>query len=192
MNSLSRLFLLASFSIVPSAGAVDFTTEIQPFLREKCFKCHSGPRAKKGVRYDDATELAKKIGDGEDAVIRPGKPEDSRIIVLASKGRDDPDAMPPQNRGEGLSQNELTLLKQWISEGAKFDAGSAPTPPTPAAPPKLLTWTNIEGNTLQAYFVKLDGSNVVLKKEDNSEFSYPMSQLSADSRKQATDAAKAP
>lgn len=195
MTPLSRLLLLASVSLSPSAWAVDFNTEIQPFLREKCFKCHSGPRAKNGVRFDDVETLAKFIGEGEKAKILPGKPAESRIMYLASKKRDDPDAMPPPGRGEGLSPAELTLLTQWITEGAKLQAGAAPTPaptPAPAAAPKLLSWTNIGGNTLMAYFVKLDGSSVILKKEDGSEFTYPMSQLSADSRKQATDAAKVP
>jgi hypothetical protein len=193
MKSLSRLLFFASVSMAPPAFAVEFTKDIQPFLREKCFKCHSGPRAKNGVRFDDVETLAKFIGEGEKAKIVPAKPAESRIMFLASKKRDDPDAMPPPGRGEGLSPGELTLLTQWISEGAKLDGGGAPTPTgTPAEPPKLLTWTNIEGNVLQAYFVRLDGSNVVLKREDGSEISYPMSQLSADSRKVATDSAKAP
>lgn len=194
MNSLSRLFLLASVTMAPPVYAVDFVKEIQPFLREKCFKCHSGPRAKNGVRFDDVATLSKFVGTHEDAKIIPGKPDESRIIFLASKRRDDPDAMPPTGRGEGLSPAELTLLRTWITEGARLDPGAAPaTPsPVPAGPPKLLTWTNVEGKTLQAYFVRLEGSSVVLKTDDRGEFAYPMSQLSGESRKLATDAAKAP
>ncbi|MBL9153898.1 MAG: hypothetical protein JNK37_15505 [Verrucomicrobiales bacterium] len=194
MKALSRLLLLATVSAAPEVFAVDFTKEVQPFLREKCFKCHSGPRAKNGVRFDDTATLAKFIGTHEDAKIIPGKPDESRIIFLASKRRDDPDAMPPTGRGEGLSPGELTLLRNWITEGAKLEGGeAAPAPaPTPDQPPKLLTWTNIEGRQLQAYFVRLDGSSVVLKTDERGEFPYPMSQLSADSRKQATDLAKAP
>ena len=52
---------------------------------------------------------------------------------------------------------------------------------------KVYAWSNTDGKKLQAGFVRLEGTNVVLKKEDGTEFSYPMSSLSADSRKQAKD-----
>lgn len=191
MNSLTRLAFAASLFSGSSAAAlaVDFESEVQPILREKCFKCHSGPRAKKGIRYDDAETLAEFIGDGEDAVIKPGKPNESLFVELASLPRDDSGAMPPPQRGEGLSIPELNLIKKWIEEGASLEKGEASMPATTAATeePKLLSWTNVEGNSLQAYFVRLEGSSVVLKKEDGSEFSYPMSKLAVDSRKQATD-----
>ncbi|MCB1230814.1 MAG: hypothetical protein KDN19_11135 [Verrucomicrobiae bacterium] len=184
----TRFFLLALIT-APAAGyAVDFESEIQPIMKEKCFKCHSGPKAKKGLRYDDADTLAEFIGDDEDAVITPGKPEESKLIKLASLPRDDSHAMPPPQRGEGLSLTELALFKKWIAEGASLEKGETSTPaPTTTEEPKLLSWTNTEGNSLEAFFVRLEGSSVVLKKADGSEFSYPMSKLSVDSRKQATD-----
>ncbi len=192
MKSLAR-YALATIALSgsPAALAVDFESEVQPIMREKCFKCHSGPRAKKGIRYDDAETLAEFIGEHEDAVIKPGKPDESLLVELASLPRDDSHAMPPPQRGEGLSIPELALIKKWIEEGASLEKGE-PSAPAPAAmeEPKLLTWTNTDGNSLQAFFIRLDGGNVVLKKEDGSEFSYPMSKLSIDSRKQASDLGK--
>lgn len=183
LASLSFTALLAS-----SAQAVDFKTDVQPILREKCFKCHSGPRAKKGIRYDDADTLAKFIGDHEKAVIVPGKPLDSLLVKLAGLPRNNTDAMPPPQRGDGLTIPEMAVIKDWITEGAKLEGADEPDPaPTTTDPPELLKWTNTDGNTLEAYYVKMDGSNVVLKKADGSEFSYPMSKLSLESRKQASD-----
>lgn len=173
-----------------SAQTVDFKKDVEPILRAKCFKCHSGPRAKKGIRYDDKDTLAKFIGDHEKAVIVPGKPLDSLAVKLASLPRNDSDAMPPPRRGDGMTIPEMATFKQWITEGAKLDSaeGTAPDPaPSTTVPPKLLNWTNTDGNTLQAFFVRLEGSNVVLKKEDGSEFSYPMSKLSIESRKQVSE-----
>jgi hypothetical protein len=114
---------------------------------------------------------------------------DSLLVKLAGLARNDTDAMPPPTRGEGMTVTELTLIKKWITEGAKLEstASDEPTPAPTTEPPKLLSWTNTDGNELQAFFVKMDGSSVVLKKEDGSEFSYPMSKLSIDSRKQATE-----
>lgn len=192
MTLITRLAFLPFFLGSPAAFAVDFASEIQPIMREKCFKCHSGPRAKKGIRYDDAETLAGFIGEHEKAVIKPGKPEDSLLVQLASLPRDDSHAMPPPQRGEGLSIPELTLIKQWITEGASLEKGAATeTETAPAMEPKLLTWTNTEGQSLQAYFVRSDGANVILKKETGEEFSYPMSKLSLDSRKLATDQSQA-
>ncbi len=189
MNFLARLAFVTLSAGAAPVMAVDFATEVQPIMKEKCFKCHSGPKAKKGIRYDDAETLANFIGEEDDDVIRPGKPEESRLIKLASLPRDDSDAMPPPQRGDGLSIPELAIIRQWIAEGAKLEGGEPSTPaPAPATvEPKLLSWTNTEGNSLEAYFVKLDGNSVVLRKEDGAEFTYPMSQLSLDSRKQATD-----
>ncbi|MCB1063478.1 MAG: hypothetical protein KDN20_11230 [Verrucomicrobiae bacterium] len=192
MNFFFRFSLLTLSTVAPSALAVDFATEVQPIMKEKCFKCHSGPKSKKGIRYDDAETLANFIGDEDDDVIKPGKPDESLLIKLASLPRDDSHAMPPPQRGEGLSIPELSTIKQWIAEGAKLEGGEPTTPaPTPTTEaPKMLTWTNTEGKSLEAFFVKLDGNSVVLRKEDGSEFAYPMSQLSIDSRKLANDQAK--
>ena len=184
-RALAALSLSALFA--DPAVAVDFKTEVEPILREKCFKCHSGPRAKKGIRYDDPDTLAKFIGDHEKAVIVPGKPLDSLLVKLAGLPRNNTDAMPPPQRGDGLTIPEMAVIKNWITEGAKLESSEDDPAPTTAEPPKLLSWTNTDGNTLQAYYVKMDGANVVLRKEDGAEFSYPMSKLSLESRKQATD-----
>ena len=162
MNFFFRFSLLTLSTVAPSALAVDFATEVQPIMKEKCFKCHSGPKSKKGIRYDDAETLANFIGDEDDDVIKPGKPDESLLIKLASLPRDDSHAMPPPQRGEGLSIPELSTIKQWIAEGAKLEGGEPTTPaPTPTTEaPKMLTWTNTEGKSLEAFFVKLDGNSV--------------------------------
>ena len=35
------------------AGAVDFFKQVQPILEAKCFGCHTGGKAKGGLRLDD-------------------------------------------------------------------------------------------------------------------------------------------
>ena len=190
-------FFLPAFAItvttligLPQAHAVDFDKDIEPILRKKCFKCHSGPRAKAGLRMDNLTYLAKKIGTEEDMPIHPGHPEKSLLVKFASLPRSDTNAMPPPRRGEGLSAVELGAIKTWITEGASLESkeGEPDSTDEPAADMnKMHAWSNTDGKTLQAGFVRLDGTNVVLKKEDGTEFSYPMSSLSADSRMLAKD-----
>lgn len=186
-----RVFAATSclFAFGGAAEGLDFKNDVQPILREKCFKCHSGPRAKSKLRYDEEKYFADRIGEGEDAVVVPGKPEMSKLIKLTSLARTNTDAMPPPNRGEGLSATEMSLIKQWIAEGARLEPGGATeTPgdaPAMAEAPKLYSWTNNKGQVIQAYFVRKEGRDIVLKKEDGAEFSYPVTSLDPASRDQA-------
>ncbi len=188
---LLSLFCLAAIClfITPSASqAVDFKEDVQPIFKKKCYKCHSGPRAKGKLRYDDADKLATRIGTEEDDVFFPGDPAKSLAIIKAALPRTDTDAMPPPNRGDALNSTELGILKKWVMEGAKVESGEAPgDTPAPTEPSaemsKVHDWTNTAGKTLRASFVSSDGKSVRLKKEeDGSEFDYPMSSLNQASR----------
>lgn len=189
-RSFVPFLILAAFSL--PAFAVDYQEEIRPILNDKCFKCHSGPRAKGKLRMDQESYFSKRIG-GDDPVIVPGNPGNSLLAVKAGLPRSDGDAMPPppaRERGaEPLTDVELNLVKQWIAEGASFEAGAAPVPTSAEEPgsmePQLLDWTNTAGNSLKAYFVAFNGTDVKLRKEDGSEFVYPAAQLSAESQEQA-------
>jgi hypothetical protein len=175
--------------------AVDFKEEVRPILNKKCFKCHTGPKAKGGLRMDSEDDFSKRIG-GDDPVIIPGDPAKSLLSVKAGLPATDGEAMPPppaRERGaEPMTSGELNIVRQWITEGAKFSAGAAgattaPAPAAPAAPAgamkaEIRTWTNSAGAALQASFVALTGANVTLKKEDGTQFDYPLANLSAESQ----------
>jgi hypothetical protein len=57
-----------------------------------------------------------------------------------------------------------------------------------AVPGGSLPWTNTDGITIQAEFVRLDGQSVVIRK-DGKEFTLRLAQLSTKSRQQALDLA---
>ena len=198
MSAISRFRLIcfglaACFSLLApvAARAVDFDKEIYPVLRSKCFKCHSGPKAKKGLRFDDKRTL-KEFIDGEDKVIVTGKPLESLMLQKARLPRDDTDAMPPPRRGDPLSSDELRLVAKWIELGAKLEAGEdvadGDTKPdmkegdAPAASNTVHTWVNTEGNQVKAGFVRLDEASVVLLLESGKEYPYPLSKLSPESQ----------
>ncbi|MEX2581337.1 MAG: c-type cytochrome domain-containing protein [Verrucomicrobiales bacterium] len=186
------IFAVAILCSANLATAVDFREEVRPILNEKCFKCHSGPRAKGKLRMDEDDYFVKRIG-GEDPVIVPGDSAQSLLAIKAGLPRSDGDAMPPppaRARGaEPMTAAELNLVKQWIAEGANLEPGE-PTPTTsdtsgeesPAMSDQLHTWTNTAGNSLEAAFVSLEGANVKLRKSDGSEFSYPVANLDANSQ----------
>lgn len=110
--------LLASSGTASAAGKLQFNRDIRPILSDKCFHCH-GPDSKKreaDLRLDDREAAIK------DGHITPGIPDKS--MVLERILSDDPDeAMPPPKSKLGkLTPAEIATLKQWISEGAEYEA----------------------------------------------------------------------
>lgn len=197
---IPSFFALAmSGFVLETARAVDYHEEIRPILNKKCFKCHTGPKSKGGLRMDSPEDFAKRIG-GDDPLIIPGDPSKSILTIKAGLPRTDGDAMPPppaRERGaEAMTGVELDLVKKWVSLGAKFEAGeTAPAAPTAtaetapaagaapmAAAGAMQTWTNSAGVSLQAAFVSLSGTSVTLKKDDGSQFEYPLANLNPESQ----------
>ena len=189
LHALSLAIPLLGHSL--SSHAVDYEEEIRPILNEKCFKCHSGPRAKGKLRMDSEDNFSDRIG-GDDPVILPGDAAGSLLAIKAGLPRDDGDAMPPppaRARGaEAMTSVELNLVKQWIALGAKFEPGEisetvAPTEsPEAAMANEMRDWTNFEGNNVKAAFIRLEGTNVIIRLENGTEIPYALDKLSAESQ----------
>ena len=183
--------------IAPPAFAVDFKKDVEPILRTNCYKCHG--RDEKGeLRMDDLERFAARIGEGtfrdDDIVIVPGKPEESEVIIKVTRPYEHEDRMPPPRRGEPLTGAQIATLKAWIKEGASFEEGASTPPPSePAMPDKnaIQIWTSSGGQTMKAYFVKVDGANVVLKSEAGVEKPFPISIFSDESKELIAKMAKA-
>jgi hypothetical protein len=120
----------------PAEGdGVSFTKQVAPILVAKCSNCHI--RMKKGgLSMATFADLMK--GSDSGTVFKPGKGEGSTLIDLLRSGD-----MP---RGGGpLQADEIDLISQWVTAGAKFDGPSetaplsagtpAGAPPAPAAAP---------------------------------------------------------
>jgi hypothetical protein len=186
---LFSLFAAGSFAAVPAHAALDFEKDVRPLLAGSCFKCHSGSSAKKGFQMDKPEEIAKKIGP--DGYIVPGKPQASEVIHRISLPMDDPDRMPPPNRGvKALTEDQVKILAQWILEGAVVGGAAAPSPapaaPMAAADSKVLhQWQRTTGTPFSAYFVKLDGANIVLRSEAGQERAFPADFFSPESQELA-------
>ncbi|MDZ4289788.1 MAG: DUF1553 domain-containing protein [Prosthecobacter sp.] len=120
-----RLFnhvLHGVFALVLSAAAgaekLHFNKDIRPILSENCFFCH-GPDAKK--READL-RLDTFAGATADGAIVPGNPEKSEIIVRMT-AHDPDDHMPPaKSKLPDITPEQVATLKQWIREGAKYEA----------------------------------------------------------------------
>jgi hypothetical protein len=97
---------------------VDFSKEIKPIFEASCIKCHGRGKDKGGLRLDTRETLLKG-GDSGLAVI-PGKSAESLLIALV-QGFDADSIMP--KKGSRLTPEQIGLLRAWIDQGLRWDAG---------------------------------------------------------------------
>jgi len=135
------LLLLASCtqSSLDSSERVDYNWHIKPILSDRCYKCH-GPddRARKAdLRLDiQSNAYGVSRGDSTRQIIVPGNADASILIEHISS--DDPKRrMPPPESNLSLSEQEITLIQQWIDQGAEWKPHWAFTPPVQATPPQV-------------------------------------------------------
>jgi hypothetical protein len=107
----------------PPDGTIDFKRDVYPLLRDRCFKCHSGPNSKSGARLDFRPELLGESNGRPLAV--PGKSGESRVLRLVSAAADDDTKMPPT--GRRLSSAEVAVLRTWIDQGVAWDEALLPS-----------------------------------------------------------------
>ena len=99
----------------------------------------------------------------------------------------DPDRMPPPRRGDPVTSSGKRKLVAWIQAGAKLDETAPAEMPTetadePAPDLKALhEWVSTSGKSMKAYFVRIEGSNLVLRSESGQEKAFPGSAFSKDS-----------
>ncbi|MFT5499372.1 MAG: hypothetical protein ACI9TH_004787, partial [Kiritimatiellia bacterium] len=119
-----------------SAGEpLRFNQDIRPILSDHCFACHGfdAKKRKADLRLDVA-ESAFADHDGVRAIV-PGKVEESALWERIQSSDDD-DIMPPPDFHKPLSPTEKATLKQWIGEGAPYEAHWAFVKPRKADVPQ--------------------------------------------------------
>src|SRR3954471_15618449 len=114
--------LLSAHAVrVAQPGSVSFPNDIDPILERSCRSCH-GDTAPMG-KLDLSTRESLLRGGTRGADLVPGNAEESRLYRRVA-GLEQP-AMPA--KGAPLTPKEIDALKQWIDEGARWDAAPAPT-----------------------------------------------------------------
>jgi hypothetical protein len=116
---------------------LDFNRDIRPILSDNCFACH-GPDEKQRMaklRFDVKEGAFSKPG-----VIIPGDAAGSRLVQRVSAA-DKELRMPPPISGRTLTDNQITLLRRWVDEGAKWETHWAYLPPKRPELPKVANTT---------------------------------------------------
>jgi hypothetical protein len=98
---------------VNDGGNNKFSATVEPiFKNSTCYDCHDGTGDEKVKGKFDLTK-----SDSVMNAIEPGKPDESEIIVRLTD-KDDP--MPPEGKGDMLSESDIGKVKAWIAAGGKF------------------------------------------------------------------------
>ncbi len=118
-------------SISLSQDSVDYNIHIRPILSDRCFKCH-GPDAnmrKANLRLDTREGAMAALKDNPNAhVIVPGDADQSEVFRRVSSN-DTSEVMPPPKSNLSLTKSEITLIRKWIEQGAKYKPHWAFIPP---------------------------------------------------------------
>ncbi|HCA51115.1 MAG TPA: hypothetical protein DEP12_11995, partial [Planctomycetaceae bacterium] len=114
MLKTSIITLALLISSVVQAQTVDFKSDIQPILENRCWDCHSADAQEGDLRLDQRLGMLRGGGSGIAAIV-PGKPDQSYLLDVISHR--DPDLkMPPES--DRIPEKEINLLTQWIQQGA--------------------------------------------------------------------------
>ena len=101
---------------VRTEAAIGFEENIRPILEENCWHCHGEDEQESGLRLDRRA-LMLRGGDYGLPTLVPGHPEKSYLMEVVEH-RDPDMAMPPDE--DKLPEQQIDLLRQWITEGAKW------------------------------------------------------------------------
>ena len=115
------LTLAVASSALAQAPVVDYSRDIKPILKERCFACHGALKHKAGLRLDTGAML-RRGGDGGPAVVA-GKVAGS-LLVERITSQDDAQRMPAE--GKPLTAEQIARIKTWIEQGASSPENEQP------------------------------------------------------------------
>lgn len=128
--------LLGPLELTRGENRIDFARDIRPILNAKCTGCHGGVKQAGGVSFVYKGQVVNFEGETGNKVVTPGDPDASELFFRITLPADDVDRMPPaEEHPKGLTEEEITLIRQWISEGAGWTGHwSFEKPAKPAVP----------------------------------------------------------
>lgn len=134
-----QLLLLFGLGLVHTellvAQTIDFDRDIRPIFSNHCYACH-GPDAetrKADLRLDlEASLFAVR----DEPLVTPGNIKNSQLIHRITS-KDDAEKMPPTDFLKPLSADQISLLEQWVKQGAAWKDHWAWTAPKRPSIPKL-------------------------------------------------------
>jgi ankyrin repeat protein len=118
-------------TLFTQTSKVEFSRDVQPILRERCYSCHGSSQQMQGLRLDlRRVAMPNRVGANRASIV-PGNSAASPVY-LKLIGKQAGLQMPPDG---ALSAEQINLIKTWIDQGADWpDALSGDAPQTIADP----------------------------------------------------------
>ncbi len=95
-----------------------YDQDVLPVFKQHCTNCHGNDKQKSDLNLASYAALQK--GGSSGAVIVPGNPDKSRLYTLTAHVEEP--KMPPS--GNKIPDAQLNLLKLWVEQGGRENAGS--------------------------------------------------------------------
>ena len=146
---------------------IGFNREIRPILSESCYACH-GPDAgakKIRLRLDTEAGATADLGRGRRAIV-PGDPAQSELVRRITH-RDEARRMPPVDSPHRLTEQEISLLTEWIRQGAKWEAHWAFIRPERPALPEVQNRSWIQNGIDHFVLARLEEAGLKPSPEAN-------------------------
>jgi mono/diheme cytochrome c family protein len=125
-----------------NAKKLSFNDTIQPILSENCYACH-GPDPggrKAGLRLDRGEFAFAPHQDSHEKygpAIIPGNPEKSPLVHRIET-KNAKDRMPPPEAHKTLKPEQISLLREWVKQGAQYEELWSFLPPKRQAIPAVM------------------------------------------------------
>ena len=110
-------------SKIPAASTktgVAYATDIKPIFDKSCVRCHGAEKPKARLRLDTLEGALK--GGAHGKMILPGNSLGSVLLHNVAQAGPRGDYMPPPRNKANippLTQEEVSLIRAWIDQGAK-------------------------------------------------------------------------
>ena len=111
------LFLMVLSSCLGKGDRISYSEQVKPLLNQKCLRCHGGIRAQGGFSLLFKDMALAENESGNQAII-PGNAAGSELIKRIKET--DPELRMPKE-GIALTDEEISLLEDWIDQGAEWD-----------------------------------------------------------------------
>jgi hypothetical protein len=95
-----------------------YEADIKPLFERSCTKCHGEEKQKAKLRLDSLEHVL--AGAEDEKILVAGKSAESLVVLAVAHATEDEDHwMPPAEKAEPFSKEEIGLLRAWIDQGAK-------------------------------------------------------------------------
>jgi hypothetical protein len=152
--------VFAVYACITTLGRpeIAFNRDVRPIINNKCIACHGGVKKSGGFSLLFREEALGKTKSGKKAII-PGNPDDSELMKRITAH--DEDVRMPMGK-DPLSDNEISIFRKWIKEGAKWEDHWS------FIPPQKITVPDYNDDA----FVKNDIDRFILQKHEEQKLEH--------------------